>query len=140
MKYSQIIEDISDCNIACSKVIGKQKKEINNLHTQLETLKNDNIRYSGEFKVSYYCACKQCCGKTDGITASGVKAEEGITVAADTSMFPFGTKIYIVGIGERTVQDKGGAIKGNKIDVYVKSHDRIPKVGVHNASVWVVMD
>ena len=63
----------------------------------------------------------KCCGKSDGITASGVKAIEGITVAMDKSM-PFGTKIYIDGVGERIVQDRGGAIKGNRIDLYFDDH------------------
>lgn len=117
----------------------KEKENIA-LHAEVETLKSSNVKYIGQFKISYYCACEKCCGKTDGITASGVKVANGVTVAADTSILPFGTKIYIEGIGERIVQDKGGAIKGNKIDVYVPSHSEIPSVGVHDSNVWVVIE
>ena len=53
-----------------------------------------SLTYKGVYKITAYCPCKKCCGKSDGITASGVKAIEGITVAMDKSI-PFGTKIYI---------------------------------------------
>lgn len=74
-----------------------------------------------EFVITAYCPCVKCCGKNDGITASGVKAEQGVTVAMDKSI-PFGTIIYIDDIGERVVQDRGGAIKGNRIDLYFSDH------------------
>lgn len=65
-----------------------------------------------------YCPCEICCGKwalnrPDGIvyTASGAIAEEDVTIAADWSVYSPGTILYIEGIGERTVQDRGGAIR-----------------------------
>ena len=98
-------------------------KEISRLNGDMEVLKAYLFGYCGEFEISYYDSCYQCCGKTNGITASGEKVQEGVTVAADTSILPMGSKIYIEGIGWRTVQDRGGAIKGNKLDIYVPSHD-----------------
>lgn len=79
------------------------------------------------FTAYAYDSDVACCGKTDGITRSGIKAVEGITIAADWSVLPVGTVVYIEGIGERIVQDTGGAIKGNKIDIFVSSH----KIGVN---------
>lgn len=52
----------------------------------------------------------------NGITATGVAAKRGI-IAVDTSVIPFGTKIYIPGYGVGIAADRGGAIKGNKIDL-----------------------
>ncbi len=89
----------------------------------------------GEYKLTAYCACEKCCGKTDGITASGVRAKEGVTVAADTSVLPFGTKIFIDG-HEYTVQDRGGAIKGNKIDVYFDHHQEALEFGVQYKEIF----
>ncbi|PZT57421.1 3D domain-containing protein [Paenibacillus silvae] len=61
-------------------------------------------------------------GDTDyGITASGEKTKEGVTIAADWRVLPKGTRVYIDGVGERVVQDKGGAIKNKRIDVYFES-------------------
>lgn len=88
------------------------------------------------YKISFYCSCEKCCGKSDGITASGSKVKAGRTVAAPKTM-PFGTRINIEGIGERVVEDRGGSIKGNRIDVYVESHAEALKLGTFNALVEV---
>lgn len=95
------------------------------------------LKNLGTFKLTAYCPCARCCGKCDGITASGEKAVEGVTVAADTNILPFGTKIIIDGLGEYTVQDRGGAIKGNKIDIYFSSHTEALQFGVQTADVYV---
>ena len=92
----------------------------------------------GKYKLTAYCACMKCCGKTDGITASGIKAKEGVTIAADTSL-PFGTKILIDG-HEYTVQDRGGAIKGNKIDVYFDSHQKTLEFGVQYKEIFTMKE
>ena len=61
-------------------------------------------------EATAYCACEYCCGKTDGITASGTKATAGRTIAADPSL-PFGTVVVIDG-HEYVVEDRGGGVKG----------------------------
>lgn len=108
--------------------------------SDLQNLKQNQVAYIGKYKITYYCACKQCCGKDNGITASGAKVQEGVTVAADTSKLPFGTKIYIKGIGWRTVQDRGGSIKGNRLDIYIPSHNSPMPYNVQNLDVWVAME
>lgn len=90
-----------------------------------------------EYIATAYCDCRKCCGKTDGITASGVKAVEGVTVAMDKSV-PFGTKVYIKGVGERIVQDRGGAIKGNKIDIFFDNHSDALKFGRRTVNLAVI--
>ena len=104
------------------------------LESKLSVLKKEleecemfsNMSYVGDFKLTGYCACKKCCGKSPsspgyGITAMGTRATEGRTIAMD-KRFAFGTKVYIEGLGIRTVEDRGGAIKGNRIDVYNNTH------------------
>lgn len=82
-----------------------------------------------EMEVTAYCACRDCCGpNARGITASGrhVSYNNGRFVAADTSVLPFGTRVSIPGYngGEAVeVIDRGGAIKGNKLDVYFDDHE-----------------
>lgn len=90
----------------------------------------------GEYKLTAYCACYECCGKTDGITASGVRAKEGVTIAADTTILPFGTEVIIDG-NTYIVQDRGGAIKGNRIDVYFDDHNEANQFGVQYKEIFM---
>lgn len=89
------------------------------------------------YVITAYCPCVKCCGKSNGITASGIKARQGVTVAADKSI-PFGTKIYIDGVGERIVQDRGGAIKGNKIDLFFNDHQPALNFGRQTKQVTIL--
>ena len=83
---------------------------------------------SVSMEVSAYCKESCCCGKwADGFTASGAVAE-GLIVAAPQNI-PFGTQIYIPGYGLATVEDRGGAIKGNKLDILMDSHKSALKWG-----------
>ena len=95
---------------------------------------------SGEtkiFKITAYCSCSKCCGKNaSGYTSSGTKATAGRTVAA-SSQFAFGTKLVING-KEYTVEDRGGAITGNKIDIYMNTHAEALAWGVRYLPVQVV--
>lgn len=87
------------------------------------------------YKITAYCACAKCCGKTTGRTASGTKATAGRTIAAPKN-FKFGTKLKING-KEYTVEDRGGAIKGNRIDIFVGSHSAALRWGVRYLPVEV---
>ena len=88
------------------------------------------------FKVTAYCSCAKCCGKVTGRTASGTHAVAGQTVAA-SGQFAFGTKLNING-QEYTVEDRGGAIQGNRIDIYMNSHAEAVAWGVKYLPVQVV--
>ena len=98
--------------------------------------KKNKLKSIGTYKITGYCGCSSCCGKTDGVTASGTQATAGRTIAADTTKLPFGTKVVIDG-HTYTVEDRGGAIKGNKIDVYFSSHSKALQWGVRYCDVYV---
>ncbi len=96
-----------------------------------------------EMEVTAYCPCKKCCGPlAQGITASGkrVSYNDGKFVAADRSI-KFGTKLIIPGYASSKpveVTDRGGAIKGDKLDVYFHSHTEALKWGRQKLTVTVV--
>ena len=91
---------------------------------------------SGRYKVTAYCSCARCCGKTNGVTASGKRATANHTVAAP-STFAFGTQMVING-KTYVVEDRGGAIQGNRIDVYMNSHAEAIAWGVRYLDVEVI--
>lgn len=102
----------------------------------------------GTFRITAYCGCAECCGKygknrpideygnTIVTTASGKRAVQGVTVAADRTMFPFGTKLYIEG-KEFEVQDVGGSINGNEVDIYFENHQDALNFGVQYMEVFI---
>ena len=70
----------------------------------------------GQFTITYYWPGEDCYGK---LTSTGAIAKEGKTIAVDPSIIPYGSIIKING-NEYIAEDCGGAIKGNKIDVFVE--------------------
>lgn len=95
----------------------------------------EELQSLGTYQLTAYCSCVKCCGKSDGITASGVRATAGRTVAVDSSI-PFGTKLIING-HEYVAEDRGGGIKGKRIDVYFDSHQEALNFGVKKAEVFI---
>ncbi len=91
--------------------------------------------YLGTYTATAYCGCSKCCGKSDGITASGTRATQGRTVAAP-STFAFGTELIINGV-TYVVEDRGGSIKGNRIDIYFESHADALAFGRKTVDVYV---
>ena len=103
--------------------------------SQAETVPEERWESMGEFTLTFYCPCYKCSEGWEHQTASGATAVEGITVAADPSI-PFGTHVLING-EEYIVQDRGGSIKGNKIDIFKESHSECLKNGIQKAEVFV---
>lgn len=76
-----------------------------------------------------------------GITYSGIKVKRDLysTIAADLSVFPLGTILYIPDYGYGVVADIGGAIKGNKIDLYFDTVEEVySEWGKKELEVYVV--
>lgn len=90
-----------------------------------------------EFVATGYCPCMSCCGKTNGITASGTQATAGRTVAMPSN-YSFGTQIEIEGYGTYVVEDRGGAIKSNRIDIYFNTHQEALNFGRRTVKLRVL--
>jgi len=105
--------------------------------SQTVTVGNYTFKASEVLKnvtLTAYTAGPESTGKSEGdknygITASGTTVKEGRTIAVDTSVIPMGWWVYIEGVGLRRAEDKGGAIKGKKIDVYFEDVDVATKFG-----------
>ncbi|MFA9560058.1 3D domain-containing protein [Evansella sp. AB-rgal1] len=99
-----------------------------------------------EVVATGYTAGPESTGKTEGhplygITFSGVTVKRDLysTVAADPSVFPIGTILFIPGYGYGVVADTGSAIKGNKIDLYYETvSDVYEQWGKKSVEVYVI--
>ena len=116
-----------------------------------------------EMEATGYCSCGQCCRwtwswhgfgnpvfssgrrkgqrKDVGVTASGGPARIG-TVAADTSVLPLGTVVYIAGFGWGRVEDRGSAVRGGRLDIWFDDHEKARRWGRRKVAVkaWLPVD
>ncbi|MCF6409046.1 3D domain-containing protein [Pseudalkalibacillus salsuginis] len=107
----------------------------------------DTERYpTVEVVATGYTAGVESTGKTEahpayGITKSGVKVRRDLysTIAADTSIFPIGSILFIPGYGYGVVADTGSAIKNKKIDLYYEEvKDVFEKWGKKTLEVYII--
>jgi 3D (Asp-Asp-Asp) domain-containing protein len=149
-------------NILLDKfVIQSRDKKLDNLNSQLdqlkkenESLKSDNVDLKKQLKqrkgvmnkkyfvITFYTngyesTQKHIGNKGYGITTSGTRAIEGRTIAAPKSI-PFGTKVYIEGIGTRIVEDRGNSITDNHIDVFVGDVNKAKQMGKQTLLVEIL--
>ncbi len=92
--------------------------------------------------VTHYDVCVECCGKDDGITASGVKATPYVSVAVDPDVIPLGSDV-LVDYGDGVLQyyradDIGAAVMGSHIDLCVATHEEAQQLGRRTATVYWV--
>jgi uncharacterized protein YabE (DUF348 family) len=75
-------------------------------------------------------------------TATGTIAKRNpggySTIAVDPKVIPLGTKVYVEGYGFAIAEDTGGAIKGNRIDVYFNSYNESIIWGVKQVNVYII--
>lgn len=108
--------------------------------TPLEVRRQNGRRLMME--ATAYTAHYSCTGKRPGdpgyrITASGIPVGHGI-VAVDTSVIPFGTQLYIEGYGLAVAADRGGAIRGHKIDLFFECLDAAREFGRRQLAVYIL--
>ena len=118
-------------------------EELEVANTTIDDLKGTEYKlvYLGNYKLTHYCPGfhGEPCGTGDGLTATGTKVTAGRTIAVDPKVIPYGTKVYIEGYGWRVVEDCGGSVKGNHIDVAMGSHDEAMSKGVKHRDVWILV-
>lgn len=92
------------------------------------------------FKVTataFTAYCKGC----SGVTSTGInlkKNPDAKIIAVDPKIIPLGTKVWIEGYGEAIAADKGGSIKGNKIDVFMSSTKKAMDWGRRTVTVKIL--
>lgn len=127
-----------------SKMIEKGSRE------QVVATSRGNARYKKavEMTATAYTADYASTGKKPGdkyfgITASGTKARPG-SVAVDPRVIPLGTKLYIESLdgtsdyGFAVAEDTGGAIKGNKVDLFFSTRGQCYSFGRRKVKVYVL--
>ena len=102
-----------------------------------EVTEESDTQHLGKFKLTAYCACVKCCGKwANSLTATGTVPTQGRTIAVDPKVIPYGTQVVING-NTYVAEDCGGAIKGNRIDIFFDNHSEALQFGVRHEDVYL---
>ncbi|OXM86631.1 3D domain-containing protein [Paenibacillus rigui] len=120
---------------AVKQISSVENRKQKDKYTIVPNLKKDLSKYTAvEVVATGYYAGKESTGKNPGhpeygVTFSGMKVQRDknsfSTIAADPSVFPIGTVLYIPGYGYGIVADTGSAIKGKRIDLYFETKDQV---------------
>ena len=93
----------------------------------------------GRFKLSWYSPKELGKEKPEQLhTSTGKIPKEGRTIAVDPKLIPYGSIVYIQDYGLYVAEDCGGAIKGNRIDVFTASYNKALSMGHKVAQVWLM--
>ncbi|WP_338751717.1 3D domain-containing protein [Bacillus sp. FJAT-52991] len=140
-KYKTTVEQIKKWNNLESNVLYSGTKLIvSNTSSASAPAKPANKKVAKELTVratAYTAYCNGC----SGITATGInlrKNPNAKVIAVDPKVIPLGSKVYVEGYGEAIAGDKGGAIKGNKIDVHMPTKKKAYDWGVRTVKVKVL--
>lgn len=91
----------------------------------------------GVFRTTGYCPCRQCSEGYGRRTCTGAIATANHTIAVDPRVIPYGTKVMIGGT-IYTAEDRGGAVKGNHIDIFFDTHAQTRQHGTRKVEVFLV--
>ncbi|MFI8495137.1 ubiquitin-like domain-containing protein [Peribacillus butanolivorans] len=128
------------------KVVNKKQDKVITVGTKTTVAQasrgasNVNSTSGKEIYVSstaYTASCKGC----SGVTSMGVDLKsnpDAKIIAVDPSVIPMGSKVYVEGYGYAVAADKGGAIKGNRIDVFFSSKNDAYRWGVKKVKIRVL--
>lgn len=149
-----IIEEIEDAEVvleACMTFMSSAEEEKDTSSNTSNTTVYSNgsarngivpdgeLEYLGEYRITGYDPyCVHCCGKANGVTASGTQATVGRTVGIRSGDLPYGTKIYIEGYGTYVIEDCGGGVKSHHIDIAASSHEECYTLTNSNVPVYLV--
>jgi uncharacterized protein YabE (DUF348 family) len=142
LEEKQILEETVKLN-PIHKIIEKGTKEYLVTSRGNVTYRRSLIMTSTAYDLSYQSTGKRPGDPGYGITAMGTKARPGV-VAVDPRVIPLGTKLYIKSLdgtpdyGFAVAEDTGGAVKGNRIDLFFENHSEALKYGIKKVKVYII--
>lgn len=132
--YTKLVAQYNVLNTKYKAEVAAEKKAAEEAKKKQE--QNSKGTLIGKYRITFYCPCYICNGRSDGLTAIGTYLTVGDSIAVNPSEIPLGSKVYIDGIGWRTAVDTG-AFGSNTIDVLVSSHSEAYRLGVQYHNVYV---
>lgn len=119
-------------------IVAQQQRPILKQYTIIQDI-NFPADFMGTYTLTAYCPCRKCVGRKLIVrTATGIKPQINRTIAVDPTVIPYGSIVYIEGLGYYIAEDCGGSIKGNSIDIFVANHTEAINFGKQTRNVWIM--
>ena len=119
-------------------IVAQQQRPILKQYTIIQDI-NFPADFMGTYTLTAYCPCRKCVGRKLIVrTATGTKPQINRTIAVDPTVIPYGSIVYIEGLGYYIAEDCGGSIKGNSIDIFVANHTEAINFGKQTRNVWIM--
>ncbi|MED4202748.1 3D domain-containing protein [Neobacillus mesonae] len=115
----------------------KKKQKVDKPKVKAASTSNTGKKQITVKATAYTAFCEGC----SGTTATGIDLRANPNkkvIAVDPSVIPLGSKVYVEGFGEAIAGDTGGAIKGNRIDVFIPSEAKANEFGVKHLKVTIL--
>lgn len=133
------IEPVTQPQVTKSETVNEtsQANEAPDTPEITEKSNEDNTKEITVKATAYTASCEGC----SGTTATGVDLNanpDAKVIAVDPSVIPLGSKVYVEGYGEATAADTGGAIKGNRIDVFIPTEQDALNWGNKQVNVTII--
>lgn len=114
--------------------VSNTRIEVSNKDSKVINIKRGFDKMNGrEMKVRATAYCN------DPITSTGKKPRPYHTIAVDPKLIPYGTMVYIPEFNKVFIaEDCGGAIKGNRIDIYMNNEYECRQWGVRNITIIIL--
>lgn len=114
------------------------KGEVQNLAATAEIpVAATGMRSLGMYRTTAYCPCYSCSEGWGRKTSTGAIAKSNHTIAVDPRVIPYGSKVMIGGV-VYTAEDRGGAVKGNHIDIFFDTHAQTRQHGTRTEEVFLI--
>lgn len=119
------------------------EKRVGEISPNFSLFKQERIVSLGVYIISAYCPCEICCGikstENYGRTSSGEIAVEGVTIATDNNIIPIGFQV-LINEKKYISQDKGGSIRGNRIDIFFNNHQDALNYGIKKVEIFLILN
>ncbi|MDQ0216208.1 uncharacterized protein YabE (DUF348 family) [Oikeobacillus pervagus] len=142
--YEVVLENGKEVsrNLLAEKTLKESSDKVVSVGTKVMTAQvsrgpSESGREMHVTATAYTAHCNGC----SGVTATGInlRANPNLKViAVDPNVIPLGTKVYVEGYGYAVAGDTGGAIKGNRIDVFVPSKDQARNWGRKSVKIRIL--
>ncbi len=134
------LNNLKSNNIKVKQVLNVSADEATETTKEEEKSEKEEPKVVKTFKVTataFTANCKGC----SGVTSTGFNLKKNPNakiIAVDPKVIPLGTKVWVEGYGEAIAADKGGSIKGNKIDVFMPSTKKAYSWGRRTVTVKIL--